>query len=270
MTVALGDASTASTNRSSARLRKATEAELQRNRDQLAHLTRVATLGELVASLAHELNQPLGAILSNADAAEMLLMAEPPALAEVRDILTDIRNDDRRASEVILGLRALTRRQEIKRQPLQINEALEEVVRLAGIDAAHRRIAVMFEPGENLPLVLGDRVQLQQVTLNLVLNALDAIAAQPNGPRQVIIRSQKGDHRMIRVSISDSGPGAPAEKLSKLFEPFYTTKENGMGMGLSIARTIIEAHRGRIWAENKVSGGAIFCFTVPVAAEASV
>ena len=241
--------------------RKAAEAELQRNRDELAHMTRIATLGELVASLAHELNQPLGAILSNAAAAEMLLMTEPPALEEVREILADIRKDDRRASAVIHGLRGLTRRQEIEREPLQINEALEEVIRLVSIDATHRRITLTLEPCENLPQVFGNRVQLQQVTMNLILNAMEAISERENAPRQVVIRSAAADG-MIRVAVSDSGPGIAADKLSKLFEPFVTTKKNGMGMGLSIARTIVEAHGGRIWAESQ-SQDATFYFTVP-------
>ncbi|HLN88276.1 MAG TPA: ABC transporter substrate binding protein, partial [Candidatus Limnocylindrales bacterium] len=154
--------------------RKETESAERRHRDELAHATRRATLGELTSSIAHELNQPLGAILSNAEAAEMLLKSEPPALDEVREILADIRADDRRASDVILGMRRLLRKQDIERAPLQINEAIREVLKLLNTDAAHRKVTVKFEPTENLPLVDGDRVQLQQVILNLVLNAMEA------------------------------------------------------------------------------------------------
>ncbi|HEX6769842.1 MAG TPA: PAS domain S-box protein, partial [Candidatus Binatia bacterium] len=248
--------------------RKMAEAELQRNRDELGHMTRVSTLGELVASLAHELNQPLGAILSNAEAAEMLLKAEPPPLDEVGEILADIRSDDRRASDVIRGLRGLLRRQDVARESLQINDAVGDVLRLLNIDAVHRKVALRFEPAENLPPVRGDRVQLQQVVLNLVLNAMEAMAGQAEETRQVVVRSGPGDDGMIKISVSDSGPGIPSDKLPKLFEPFFTTKMEGMGMGLSIARTIVEAHHGRIWAENNCGGGAIFYFILPVATEA--
>jgi PAS domain S-box-containing protein len=249
--------------------RKVAEAELQRNRDELAHLTRVSTLGELAASLAHELNQPLGAILSNAEAGEMLLMAEPPALEEVREILADIRNDDRRASDVIRGLRNLLRKHEMERESLQVNDAMGEVLRLLSIDAAHRKATLKFEPAANLPLVEGDRVNLQQVVLNLVLNAIDAMAELADERRQVVVRSRSGDDGMITVSVSDCGLGVPPDKLPKLFEPFFTTKKDGMGMGLSIARTIVEAHHGRIWVENNRDVGATFYFTLPVSKKAS-
>jgi two-component system sensor kinase FixL len=250
--------------------RKVAESELQRNRNELAHMTRVSTLGELTASLAHELNQPLGAILSNADAAEMLLTAEPPALNEVREILADIRADDQRASEVIRGLRGLLRRREIARESLQLNDAVGEALRLLNIDAAHRKVAVKFEPAKDLPLVEADRVKLQQVILNLVLNAIEATAELGEEWRHVVVRSRAGDDRTITVSVSDAGPGIPSDKLPKLFEPFFTTKEEGMGMGLSIARTIVEAHQGRIWAENNPNAGATFYFTIPVSVEGRV
>jgi PAS domain S-box-containing protein len=247
--------------------RKKAEAELQRNRDELAHMTRVSTLGELTASLTHELNQPLGAILSNADAAEMLLMEEPPAVHEVREILADIRNDDRRASEVIRGLRSLLRKQEINRETLQINDAVAEVLRLLSIDAAHRKVVLEFTPGESLPVVEADRVKLQQVVLNLVMNAIEATADLAEDRRRVSVASRR-DNGTITIDIVDHGHGVPTEMLPRLFDPFFTTKKDGMGMGLSIARTIIESHGGKIWAENNPEGGATFYFTLPVRDEA--
>jgi signal transduction histidine kinase len=227
-------------------------------------MTRVSTLGELTASLAHELNQPLGAILSNADAAEMLLAAEPPAIHEVREILADIRNDDQRASEVIRGLRALMRRQEMAREALQINDAVTEVLKLMSIDAARRKVKLKFEPAERLPPVNGDRVKLQQVILNLILNAIEATAELADERRQVVVRSAADGNGTISISVADTGGGIPPDKIAKLFEPFFTTKPEGMGMGLSIARTIVEAHQGRIWAENNPHGGATFSFTLPI------
>ena len=246
------------------------EAELQRNRNELAHVTRVSTVGELTASVAHELNQPLGAILSNADAAEMLLTAEPPALEEVREALADIRKDDRRASDIIQRMRRLLRKQGVERQPLQINEAVADVMRLLSMDAATRKVTVKFEPTENLPTVLGDRVHLQQVLLNLILNAMEAMAELRDEQRQIFVRTGPRDNGTVKVAVSDIGPGIPAGKLSQLFDPFFTTKKEGMGMGLSIARTIVEAHHGQIWAENNSSAGATFYFTVPVSVEGRV
>ena len=247
--------------------RKIAEAELQRNRDELAHMTRVSTLGELTASLTHELNQPLGAILSNADAAEMLLMEEPPPVNEVREILADIRSDDRRASEVIRGLRSLLRKEEINREALQINDTIAEVLKLLHIDAAHRKVVLEFRPRENLQLVQGDKIKLQQVVLNLVMNAIEATADLAANRRRVVVGSRVDDG-MITIDVVDHGHGVPAEILPRLFDTFFTTKKDGMGMGLSIARTIIESHGGKIWAENNAEGGATFYFTVPVRDEA--
>ena len=244
--------------------RKRMELELQRNREELAHVTRVATVGELTTSVAHELNQPLGAILSNADAAEMFLTADPPALDEVRDILADIRKDDQRASEVIQRMRSLLRKHEVAPKSIEINEAVEEVLKLLSIDASARKVAMKFERTAGLPRVWCDPVHFQQVVLNLVLNGMEAMAGLPEEKRQVVVRIGPANNGTVKIAVADSGPGIPVDSLPKLFEPFFTTKKEGMGMGLSIARTIVEAHHGQIWVENNSGIGATFYFTVPV------
>jgi signal transduction histidine kinase len=244
--------------------RRRMELELQRNREELAHVTRVSTVGELTTSVAHELNQPLGAILSNAEAAEMFLAAERPALDEVRDILADIRKDDQRASDVIRRMRGLLRKQEVAPKSIEINETVEEVLRLLGTDASARKVAVKFERTADLPRVWCDPVYFQQVVLNLVLNGMEAMAGLLEEKRQVVVRTGPGDNGTVKIAVVDSGPGIPTDRLPKLFEPFFTTKKEGMGMGLSIARTIVEAHHGQIWAENNSGIGATFYFTVPV------
>jgi signal transduction histidine kinase len=244
--------------------RRRAEADLQRNREELAHVMRVSTVGELTTSVAHELNQPLGAILSNAEAAEMFLAAEPPALDEVRDILADIRKDDQRASEVIRRMRSLLRKQELAPRSIEINAAVEEVLKLLSAGAAVRKVAVKFDRTTDLPRIWCDPVHFQQVVLNLVLNGMEAMAGLPEEKREVIIRTRPGDNGTVKIAVADSGPGIPVDRLPKLFEPFFTTKKEGMGMGLSIARTIVEAHHGQIWAENNSGAGATFYFTVPV------
>jgi signal transduction histidine kinase len=249
--------------------RRRAEAELQRQREELAHLTRVSTVGELTTSVAHELNQPLGAILSNAEAAEMFLTADPPALNEVRDILADIRKDDQRASEVIRRMRSLLRKQELAPKSIEINEAVEEVLKLLTIDASARKVALKFERTMDLPRVWCDPVHFQQVVLNLVLNGMEAMAGLPEDKRQIVLRTGPGNNGTVKVAVADAGHGIPVDRLPKLFEPFFTTKKEGLGMGLSIARTIVEAHNGQIWAENNSGTGATFYFTVPVGKEAS-
>jgi signal transduction histidine kinase len=249
--------------------RRRAEAELQRNREELAHVTRVATVGELTTSVAHELNQPLGAILSNAEAAEMFLTADPPVLDEVRAILADIRKDDQRASEVIRRMRKLLRKQELAPKSIEINEAVEEVLKLLSIDASARKVAMKFEGTVGLPRVWCDPVHLQQVILNLVVNGMEAMAGLPEEKRQVVVRTGPRDNGTVKIAVADAGPGIPVDRLPKLFEPFFTTKKEGMGMGLSIARTIVEAQHGEIWAENNAGVGATFYFTIPISKEAS-
>jgi len=244
--------------------RRRAELELQRHREELAHVTRVSTVGELTASVAHELNQPLGAILSNAEAAEMFLAAEPPALDEVRDILADIRKDDQRASEVIRRMRNLLQKHDLTPKSIEINEAVEEVLKLISTGVSARKVAMKFERTAGLPRVWCDPVHFQQVVLNLVLNGMEAMSGLPEEKRQVVVRTGPANNGTVKIAVADSGPGIPVDSLPKLFEPFFTTKKEGMGMGLSIARTIVESHHGQIWAENNPSIGATFYFTVPV------
>jgi two-component system sensor kinase FixL len=224
-------------------------------------------MGELAASVAHELNQPLGAILANAEAAELFLQQEPPSLDDLRAILADIREDDERAGEVIRRMRALLRKSELDRQPLEINSVVEDVLQLVSGDAALRKTAIRADLAPLLPRILGDRVHLQQVLLNLILNGMDAMAEQPRERRRLSMRTRRGSEGLVELVVTDLGHGIEPDNLPRLFEPFYTTKSNGMGMGLSISHRIIQAHRGRIWAENNASGGAAFHITLPIVQE---
>ena len=247
--------------------RKQTETELLRERAELAHVARVSTMGELAASVAHELNQPLGAILANAEAAELFLQQDPPALDDLRAILADIRSDDERAGEVIRRMRALLRKREMERLPLDINSMVEDALQLISGDASLRGVSLAADLARILPKVAGDRVHLQQVLLNLIINGMDAMADQPRERRRISVRTRLGGEGRVELAVMDSGHGVEPDKLVHIFEPFYTTKPNGMGMGPSIARTIIEAHRGQIWAEHNPSGGAIFRIELPILEE---
>ncbi len=246
--------------------RKQDEVEMLRLRDDLAHVGRMSTMAQLASSLAHELNQPLGAILRNAEAAELMLESSPPDLEEVRAILADICKDDHRAGEVIDRMRALLKRRGLVRVPLQIAELVDEVLVLVQADATNRKVRLRIEVPKTLPPVRGDRVHLQQVLLNLVLNGMDAMAEVPAEARRLTVRARQAEAGAIEVAIADTGPGVAAAKLARLFEPFFTTKAEGMGLGLPISATIIGAHGGRIWADSGPAG-ATFYFTVPVSGE---
>jgi two-component system, LuxR family, sensor kinase FixL len=243
--------------------RKQAELEIVQQRNELAHVGRVSTMGQLASTLAHELNQPLGAILRNAEAAELFLQGDSPDLEEVRAILADIRKDDQRAGEVIDRMRALLKRRGLEHTTLDIAELVDDVVPLVHPDAVSRRVRLDIEVPRNLPPVRGDRVHLQQVLLNLILNGMDAMGEVPAEARRLTVRARQADAGTIEVAVADAGHGVPAEKFARLFEPFFTTKPNGMGLGLPISSTIITAHGGRIWAENSPAG-ATFYFTVPV------
>lgn len=243
--------------------RRRAEREAQRTRDNLAHLTRVSAMGELAASLAHELNQPLTGILCNARAATHLLSCSNPVLPEVKQILQDIVDDDRRASEVISRIRDLVTKRETERTEVNVNEIVQSMVRLVTGDSIIRQVSLGVELPPDTLLVEGDRVQLQQVVLNLLLNAIEATSACDRFPREVVIATSGSDRDSVRVSVRDNGIGLHAGAERKVFEPFYTTKGSGMGMGLSIARSIVQSHGGSIWADGNAEHGAIFHVTLP-------
>ena len=244
--------------------RRQAELEIAQQRNELAHVARVSTMSQLASSLAHELNQPLGAILRNAEAGELLLQDPSPDLDELRAILADIRKDDQRAGAVIDRMRAWMKRREIERCLLSINLLAGEVVTLVRPDAEMRRVRLEVEADPAVPPVHGDRVQLQQVLLNLLLNGMDALDDNPPARRLVTVRTRPVGPT-VEVTVSDTGHGIPADKLLRVFEPFFSSKPNGLGMGLVISRSIIEAHGGRLWAENNEAGGATFFFTLPAA-----
>ena len=245
--------------------RKMAELHAEEADRSLAHASRLAVVGELTAMVAHEINQPLGAILSNADAAEMLLDSADPPLGEIREILSDIRRSDLRASEAVLRIRTLLSKREIRLQPVDLNATIVEVQRLAAADLLRQQIPVRNELAPSLPPVSGDRVHLQQLLLNLFVNAMDAMKDTPVASRLLAVSTRRDGADSIEVVVADRGHGIAPDKLSGVFESFFTTKSDGMGLGLSIARSIVRSHQGRIWAENRAGGGAAFHFTVKVA-----
>lgn len=245
--------------------RREAAAILALQRQELAHLSRVSSLGVLSGALAHELNQPLGIILSNAQAAEFLLESDDPDLEELRAIVSDIVREDRRAGDVIKRLRALLRRGETAPQPLDVNENIREVLLLTHSDLIARGVTPVTHLEEGLPPALADRVQLQQVLLNLILNACDAMADNPPGERVIRLETQAGQ-KEICLTVRDQGSGLP-EDVEKLFEPFHSTKQDGLGMGLAICRMLITAHGGRLWAEPNPGRGASFHVALPRAGD---
>ena len=244
--------------------RKQGELETQRLRQELTHIGRVSAMGELSASLAHELNQPLTAILSNAQAAQDLLALDVIDLDAMREILSDIVADDKRAAAVIRRLRTLLRKGDLEFVPLDVNEIVGEVAWLVKNDALIRNVSITLDLASDLPGVLGDRVQLQQVVLNLVLNGLEALRPPWAGARALVIRTARDGATTVAVAVQDSGTGIDEKDTDRIFEPFYTTKAEGLGMGLAIARTIVDAHGGRLVATNNEHGGATVHFTLPM------
>jgi PAS domain S-box-containing protein len=247
--------------------RKQAEEQVARQRTELAHLSRVSTLGELSGSIAHELNLPLTSILSNAQAAQRVLTNGNADLAEVRDILSDIVSEDKRASEVIHRLRQWLKKDDVQQHSLQINEVVHDVLKLIHSDLVNHKVTVDTELARNLPDITGDPVQLQQVLLNLLVNACDAMCDCSVAERRLLIRTgvENGSSAVI-VSVTDRGNSIQEEKMEEIFEPFFTTKTKGMGLGLSVCRTIIAAHRGKLWATNNPDRGATFHFSLPIPA----
>jgi C4-dicarboxylate-specific signal transduction histidine kinase len=244
------------------------EAEKQRTL-ALAHANRVSMMGNLAASIAHEVNQPVAAVVTNAHAALRWLDAQPPDLGEARQALGDIMKDGNRANDVIGRIRGLINKVPPRHDPLDINRAIVDATALTRSELLRHRIALQIQLAQELPAVQGDRIQLQQVLLNLILNAIEAMSAVNEGPRELLISSASNAVEGILVAVRDSGPGLTPERVARLFQAFHTTKPAGMGMGLSICRSIVEAHGGRVWATANAPRGAIFQFTLPARREST-
>ena len=244
--------------------RKRAEEALSKAQTELAHITRVMTMGELAASIAHEINQPLAAVVTNGSACMRWLTRSQPDLEEAKGTVQRIIRDGKRASEIIARIRALLKRTATNRAPLDINEVIQETIALAGSEAQRLRVALRTDFAANLPAVLGDRVQLQQVILNLMMNGIEAMSSIGDGSRRLLIKTQRDDSQKVLISVTDFGIGLDPKRAEHLFEAFFTTKREGMGMGLSISRSIIEAHGGRLWATPNAGPGATFQFTVPI------
>jgi C4-dicarboxylate-specific signal transduction histidine kinase len=239
------------------------EAYLREAQAELAHVNRLTTAGQLAASIGHEVAQPVAAAATNASAALRWLAADPPAIDEARQALSRILRDGQRASSIIDRIRAMVRKEPPKTDRLDVNDMILDVVALSGAELRRQGIAPRTLLAGALPQVLGDRVQLQQVLLNLIVNAAEAISGIEDGPRDLLIAAEADGDDRVAVAVIDTGPGLSPESEGRLFDPFYTTKAGGMGMGLSICRTIVEAHGGRLSAAANQPRGAVFRFTLP-------
>jgi C4-dicarboxylate-specific signal transduction histidine kinase len=262
--------------------RKRAEEALQKAQAELAHVTRVVTLGELTASIAHEINQPLGALVNNASACLRWLAAQN--LEEARQSATLVIADGHRAGEIISRIRALAKKAPPQKERLDINEAIGEVIAMARTEVQKNRVSLQTQLGDDLPLILGDKIQLQQVILNLLVNAIEAMSGVAEGPRELWVSSDKvteipseseedklkdkglaeAKWTHVLIAVRDSGPGLDPKGIDRVFDAFYTTKSQGLGMGLAISRSIIEAHGGRLWATTNTPQGAIFQFALPI------
>jgi C4-dicarboxylate-specific signal transduction histidine kinase len=243
---------------------KKVEAETTRLRNELAHVNRVGTVDALASAIAHEINQPLAAILSNAQAALRLLNINPPDLNEVREALTDIAEADKHAGEVIRRIRTLVKKEELQFEPYNINIAISEVINLVQSEIVIQNVSLRTNLEPRISILSGDNIQMQQVILNLIMNALDAVKNQPIDARHIVIATKVEGKEGVEVRVTDSGPGVDEDNIENIFNAFYTTKIQGMGLGLSVCYSIIENHGGRLWAENCSGGGAKFSFQLPL------
>src|SRR5467141_3149662 len=246
------------------------EEALAKVSSELAHVARVTSLGALTASIAHEINQPLLGIVTNASTCLRMLAADPPNVDGARETAKRTIRDGNRAADVVTRLRALFARKELTLESLDLNEAAREVIALSSSELQRNRVVLQSELADDLPPVSGDRVQLQQVILNLLRNASDAMVAVDDRPRPLMIRTERDAGDRVRLTVKDAGEGFDSHAVDKLFEAFYTTKPSGMGIGLSVSRSIIESHHGRIWAEPNDGPGATFAFAIPYAVERTV
>lgn len=238
--------------------------QLAELRGELAQVERVNALGQLASGLAHDLVQPLTASIGNAEAAEQLLQQANPDLGELREIVADIQKDNRRAGEMIDRMRTLLKRRAVEMQPVALDEMVRDVFSLAAPEAASRQIALECRIPPGLPRVLCDRVHISQVLLNLIINGMEAVQSRPIDMKRVGVKGYTNGNGGVELAVFDSGPGIPDANIDQVFSPFFTTKSGGMGMGLTLSRTIIEAHGGRLWAENRgTTSGAMFRFTLP-------
>jgi signal transduction histidine kinase len=239
------------------------EEALNRARSELAHVARVSTLSALTASIAHEVIQPLSGVITNASTCLRMLDADPPNVEGAGETVRRIIRDGNRASEVITRLRALFSKKEFTLEVLDLNEATREVIALSLSELQRNRVVLHAELADDLPNVTGDRIQLQQVILNLLRNASDAMVDVRDRPRQLLIKTERGNGDRVRLTVRDAGVGLPPQTLHSLFDPFYTTKSDGMGIGLFVSRSIVERHQGRLWAEPNDGPGATFSFSIP-------
>ena len=243
--------------------RRRAQEELDRARSELTHVTRVTSLGTLAASIAHEVNQPLSGIVTNASTCLRMLAAEPPNLDGARETVRRTIRDGHRASEIVNRLRGLFTRKEVIAESVDLNAATTEVIALMASELRRGSVVVREELADGLPTVTGDRVQLQQVILNLLLNAAEAMREVNDRARELTIRTEREAGDRVRVAVRDTGVGVDPQSMNKLFDAFYTTKRGGMGVGLSISRSIVERHHGRLWAEPNDGPGATFWFSIP-------
>lgn len=231
---------------------------------ELAHVGRVVTMGQFTASIAHEVNQPVAALLTNAETALRWLAHQPPDLEKAKPSIERVINDGKRAADIVGRIRDFSKKAPVRKECLEVNEAILEITRLTRAAMSDNGILVTMQLSEGLPHIFGDRVQLQQVILNLIMNAIEAMSEVSEGSRELQISTRKAEAGSVLVAVSDSGPGLPPASLARIFEAFYTTKASGLGIGLSICHSIVEAHGGRLWATPSEPRGAVFCMTLPI------